>query len=542
MQNAIEYVTKRGIFKNKDIVRNGLYNGLAARQMLAHHHSANSQFPAPDALRTQFLLNLAAVGEYPKLCRKVAIINGTNTGALNPKHLYTDETLLEVLVRKRFNPFGICKADICNKIHWVVKSATNNGTNKVAKMWTFSAIWNSVFWVPVGYTNSYAQAAWGNSSQDNAPGGTIGDLPHEFKGAVKFFLDLFRFNVTHSVDDVTMMPSYSAADLRFPSMADNSAKNLYMKWSKTNLCGHTPFDYVYSPDTNQIHVSITQESSNWFEKEINCNVADLPVYFDPIINGPDKFCGGSNQYSIPFCKPSNATINWNVSDINVAVLGNNTGNQVTLYKNKGGIVTLYAQIKFACSGLAPINLSKTIRIGTPSTTAASLNVDKCGKWVECYAGMISGATSYTWNLDGRITQTQSNYFYYKSANFSTGPVGTINNHYISVKVNDACGTSAESPIRYFTSKTCSNCGCSNMYIVLPNPAHGNVRIVLAGNNAQGSIREIKIVDKMSTVVQNNTFSTNTNQVDLDITRLRPDVYYLHISNGTDWTVEKLVVQ
>lgn len=53
LQYFVEHLTKKGVLKKIKPVREGLYNGLAARQMLAHHVSANSNFPAPDALRTK---------------------------------------------------------------------------------------------------------------------------------------------------------------------------------------------------------------------------------------------------------------------------------------------------------------------------------------------------------------------------------------------------------------------------------------------------------------------------------------------------------
>jgi hypothetical protein len=100
LQNYIEYFTKRGIFKKNKTIREGLYNGLAAKQMLAHHASANSNFPTPDALRTKFLQNLAAVNEYPQLCRKVAVINGSNTGMLNSNQP-ANSTLLMISTQKK---------------------------------------------------------------------------------------------------------------------------------------------------------------------------------------------------------------------------------------------------------------------------------------------------------------------------------------------------------------------------------------------------------------------------------------------------------
>jgi len=54
----------------------------AARQMLLYHFTATSgSTAAADPLRTAFLADLAAVGEYPQVPRRVAFANGTGDGA-----------------------------------------------------------------------------------------------------------------------------------------------------------------------------------------------------------------------------------------------------------------------------------------------------------------------------------------------------------------------------------------------------------------------------------------------------------------------------
>jgi len=267
LQNYVEYITKRGILKGIKTIRQGMYNGLAARQMLAHHQSANSEFPAPDALRNQFLQNLTAVGEYPVQSRKVALINGAKNGLLNPDHS-TNSTILDIEIKRQGwkSIWGLCNNNICKKIKWTARTATNNDKNITAEMWTASPLYNVLFWVPLGKKNYYTQAAWGNSAQDNAPGGLFGELFTDSYETHMTFLakeaiylltgDKPTFNI--NLNNFTMMPSYSAADIRYPS------KNLYRR---IDQFPPTPFDYIYAPNKNEIHVEVTEDGSVWFENE-----------------------------------------------------------------------------------------------------------------------------------------------------------------------------------------------------------------------------------------------------------------------------------
>ena len=329
LQNYVEYITKRGILKGVKPIREGLYNGLAAKQMLAHHHSANSQFPAPDVLRNQFQQNLVAVGEYPQLSRNVALINGAGNGTLNMNNGGTNSTILDIEVkRKGWKSFwGLCNDNICKKMKWTARTATNNGSNKTTEMWTAGALYNVLFWVPLGKKNYYTNAAWGNSAQDNAPGGLMGDIFSDDMETQGTFLakeliylltgDKPTFNI--NINNFTMMPSYSAADIRY------SNKNLYQR---IDQCPPTPFDHIYAPAENQEHVSVTPESSVWFENEVRGVLPCSTVCAE--ISGPSAICddGTYSVIAIP-----GATYTWSVNNpFLVTVLQNNNSMDISRRK------------------------------------------------------------------------------------------------------------------------------------------------------------------------------------------------------------------
>lgn len=120
-------------------------------------------------------------------------------------------------------------------------------------------------------------------------------------------------------------------------MTDNSSKNLYMDWSKTYLCGHTPFDYVYAPtDANHQHVEVTQQISEWFESEVRCALADLPVLFTTTITGSGTLCGAQN-YSMSFCQTGNHTISWISSNPSLATVSG-SGDQISLTPHGQGLL------------------------------------------------------------------------------------------------------------------------------------------------------------------------------------------------------------
>lgn len=408
LQNYVEYLTKRGVLKNIKSIREGLYNGLAARQMLAHHVSANSATPAPDALRTKFLQNLAAVSEYPTQCRKVALINGSNNGTLNPYQGSNTQLLNIYLKRKGWKSlWGLCNDNICKMFDWTCWTAPSTGTAKVAAMWTLSPLFNILFWVPPGNTNYYGTATWNNSALDNAPGGRFGTFfgtdPGNINESIFTFLlkeSLYlltgskRSSFSQNINNFTMMPSYSATDLGFTN------KNLYMNWSNQYLCGITPFDYVYAPTSNEQHVFVSAQGSQWFENEIKCNTADLPTFVNSQMSGNSTMCTNSGTYQIFTCKPVNpANIIWTATPPNIVTVSGN-GTTATINKQANGTVTLTAKVNF-CNGTST-SVSKAIQVGAPAVTVTGNPTGSC-------------SNSYqTWYLSANPSSNGSNWNWYVS--------------------------------------------------------------------------------------------------------------------------------
>lgn len=527
IQNYVEYITKRGILKGIKAVREGLYNGLAAKQMLAHHQTANSAFPAPDALRFQFLQNLAAVGEYPALSRNIAVINGSNNGTLNPYH-GANTDLLDISL-KRNGLLGLCSDNICKRFRWVARTTTNSGSNKVSEMWTLSPVFNLLFWVPPGYTNTYAQAAWGNSAQDNAPGGLIGNRVTDdiqthgvfLAGELIYLLTGGRPNIMQNINNFTMMPSYSAADLRFG--VNNSNKNLYLNWSNEYLCGKTPFDYVYAPATNEEHVSVSQQGSEWFENEAKCDLANLPVFTNKFIYGSAINCSSEN-YSIDICNTT-TNITWTASPANIVTLSPN-GNQVILQRIgiASGVVTLSAKIGNACAG-SNIIITKTVVVGTP-TPSLSITVH-CPE-VIAFANNSYAANNFTWTIETSSgTQTVND-----PTSVQTFK-NIYSNAYLCVTYSNACSTSY--PV--CTSFDCTDNG-GHRFSVSPNPTTGDVQIEAIDKKTD--IKEIEITDKFGGIKKKNKLSGGTKKFKINMAELPADIYFIRIYDGKGWTSKRVI--
>ncbi|MES2730549.1 MAG: DNRLRE domain-containing protein [Bacteroidota bacterium] len=290
MQQFIDYILERGIVgKVMPDAKNGLHKTNAARQMLMHHSNSNSEIPMADTYRAIFLTNLNAVGTYPSLCRKVAIINGSRRGRLNPFHTPCEE-MLRLEVRRR-GIFGACNGDLCRKIDWHVYSSTQSSKCKSLDMWTAAPLMNLTLWRDPS-EKKYSQSSPLGNSYDIVPGSYFGELI-EPKGKTQAFADLFTSlnylftgrNTTfrHNINNFSFIPTVSAADIQ------PAGTNLYYDFSNEILAkcsGITPFDMVYAPDENEAHVAITGQNAIWFENEIKGVPA--PPVGPPVLNGPDN--------------------------------------------------------------------------------------------------------------------------------------------------------------------------------------------------------------------------------------------------------------
>jgi Alpha/beta hydrolase of unknown function (DUF915) len=568
LQYFFQYVSARGILfainKTRTLLSDGLYNSYVNKQMLAHHHSANSITPAPHPYRNQFLANLAAVGGYPQQCRKVAIINGVNTGA--PNNAITANSTMLSISAKRGGPAGACNNNICKKLNWVCKSTTNGAPTNVTQMYTAIPALNLLLLQPPITKNYSAGPAWNNSSLDNAPGSTFvnifGNNPGEINEDKLFFLlqqAIFLLTgqknttFTQQINRFTLIPSYHAADLQYPN------KNLYLNWSNEYLCGKTPLDYVYVPNNIQFHAERNNANLQFFENEIKCNVLTLPTFIGELTI-PPAVCSTATA-EVQQCKTNmNYTYAWSSSNPTILQI-TGTGRQVTLTKIGNGTVTVSVTIT-GCG--VNITRSKQVAVGGPEMPFVSpSNFDaQCGTFAEAYSTIPATTTGHVWNLNyGMFVEDKNGYgsnYFYTAPLVNTPQTGLVYYNYLSVQAKNACGLSDPSPtIAMTVGPVPSNCGSGGgggpmlRVTMSPVPTGNQLNVAVNvqemqqngnGNPAWTQIREVKIYDKFGVMRKQKQFGVGSQQVNIPVQDLPNDVYNVHVTNGVHTTIKQILIQ
>jgi hypothetical protein len=318
-----------------------------------------------------------------------------------------------------------------------------------------------------------------------------------------------------------------------------------------------PADANFSTTTNSIsltptcgsslsNVSVTVRVNNQNYKTYSANVSiSLPSLS---INGSTNFCSGTSTYSINNL-PCNASVTWGTSPNGIVSLSCTTCTSTTLSKIADGQTTLTATIT-ACG--IPTERNITIDVGSPQApelieiygNGATDPMYLCpgGYRAEAF-GSSSTNLQYEWLLPDEWTSSVSgnnNPFIVGSSGFDIPiEVNTIYSTpaFMRVRTINACGYS--SPVFLFVGTDCYGFG-SYSYTVFPNPAKDNIKIDSRSKNKK--IREVRLIDKLGNVKRAEKYSGELNIVNLNISGLPPDVYYLKIYDGKQWETKQLRVQ
>ncbi len=219
----------------------------AARQMLLYHHGSTSGLTAaPDPLLAELRNDLAALGDWPQQPRRVAIVNGSGTGAdqgFVPGDQLVDYTYRSLVV------------DIDGNV-WALP---DGNTLRI-----FQGMIDRIWPLPDDYRDVTVA---GTLPWDGAPGGWRASMAQMDTTSVPYG-DVVALHPNHC-----FIPTVSA-------LALDTDDPWYDVAGDPDLVAHTPFDVVYFPTgENQEHVSITAESAAWFLDEIEEGVtgAGQPV-------------------------------------------------------------------------------------------------------------------------------------------------------------------------------------------------------------------------------------------------------------------------
>ena len=208
----------------------------AAKQMLVYSfESTDGTAAACDPLFTEFYSELESMGSFPTGCRIVAISNGS--GQATGQGFEAGDQLIEY----EYNNTIVVTGNV-----WAVPEQT------------YSQIFEGYLYL-ITSTDELDVFTDNTLPYDNAPGGyrtSMADLAATGTGG---FGEIIALHDNHSFISTISSLNIDTDDLFFDVSAEENIYNL------------TPFDTIYYPADNQLHVLITPESKEWFTYELELN-------------------------------------------------------------------------------------------------------------------------------------------------------------------------------------------------------------------------------------------------------------------------------
>jgi len=213
----------------------------AAKQLLLYHFTNPAGTTGtPDLLRTQLLAELAALGDYPSLTRRVAVANGSGTG-LNQGFAPRDQ-----LIRYEYSSLLV---SLTGNV-WAVPDQVSGTIFQGSLRILFST------------TN---QTVTVNSTMpwDGAPGGSRASMAQLDTTAAPYG-DIVALHPSHC-----FIPTVSA-------LALDTGDPFFNVSGAPDPLALTPFDAVFHPAVNEEHVSLSPASAAWIRNELEQGVLDVP--------------------------------------------------------------------------------------------------------------------------------------------------------------------------------------------------------------------------------------------------------------------------
>jgi hypothetical protein len=264
------------------------------------------------------------------------------------------------------------------------------------------------------------------------------------------------------------------------------------------------------------------------------------LYTSPVayatITGPDRICINSNaNYSATVV--TGASVSWSSSNTSIATINAASGVATGV---SAGLVTFTAATS---SGCGTISVSKTVQVGTPSSTdiigmdpstyfsagqtvTLSVNESAFGYNWYIYGGTIIGSST-----SQSVTVQLDNCFSGQTAN---------NDFDANVTLTDGCGTG---PIYHeHTYATCDG-GISPMLSIASNPASSTTEVFLSEKKdmtKRVAIKEIKIIDTWGIIRYAAKYEGGKTSIVLDISSLPNNLYTVSAFDGKNWINSKLV--
>lgn len=329
-------------------------------------------------------------------------------------------------------------------------------------------------------------------------------------------------------------------------------------------------DYNNGVPLNNEHISFQPRNGNWLADELNeipnGPVADCRILCsgEESIQGEDTLCT-TGLYFIDI-NPAGVITDWSVSDPDAVTIVSETGTDVTLSAVSGyrTTITLTAEIEIPDCSDEVVILTREIRVGQPGlpTSISGPSEVETGALVTYTAGPSEGATSYKWRLP-HVFETVQQFDLFGDAWQLRLPGDTFNeqvftgygeiNGLVQVSGMNACGEGGARSISV-THVTGGGGGVAltdngddnntrmmaypnpttNLLIIEPKPQTGRQEMV--------EINGIKVYDSTTLEQRIPDFGDGKTYAELDMSQLRPGVYFVEVITNKGLEVKKVILK
>ena len=200
----------------------------------------------------------------------------------------------------------------------------------------------------------------------------------------------------------------------------------------------------------------------------------------PFIDGPDHLCSPDTDFILEN-SISGRTVSWSASPA-IRFTSSTSGSGQLAELTGSSVYRGEATITFTISGASgcdDIVVEKKIWVGTPLSDLSITGVAPYGAVDAVFTGSGEDRDNdYKWYVDGVLAKTTS------IENAYQIPGGGCGNHLLTVKVENACGTTTSSgfPGHYYNISCFQSTNDSKRAVAFPNPGHDQVQITLQINN------------------------------------------------------------
>lgn len=306
--------------------------------------------------------------------------------------------------------------------------------------------------------------------------------------------------------------------------------------------GEIPFDSYFGPlNFNTRHDLLFYDQAMWFKDEVNKknrtpNLATTP-YSIQRTAGNEPICTSTATFTVSN-PPLGGTITWSSPSTNIN-FSPTTGTSTTVSRISNGTATLIATITNACSPTT--TATYYVRVGGYGSSDYQVSGPSnagCNSYVTYTCPSLPEATNYNWFYPSSWSYSDG-----QGTNMLTLITGSISESgQVGVRVANACDAGGSpSIISTFVNGGCSFAPMS--FQVSPNPAASSINISPSKNAKaanHSTFTEINIYDETIGLKKHKIFN-KVNHAIIDISDLSAGTYIVEIIDGAFKERQKLQI-